>query len=345
MDKFSEYEKIPSNLQRLIQDERTADLVYKFKWIATEKLHGANFSIIYIDKKLRFAKRKGYLNWKDDFFGFQLFVSRNENKILELFEQLERDFKARKITIYGELVGGLYPHPNVAPDDSIRPIQTGIYYSPTIEFCAFDIAIEHDKLPTRLYLDYLRCIEYFSRFGFLYAKILATGRLQELLNLDIRLDSFLPEQLGLPQLEKNLIEGIVLKPIDFSPHHEITSRPILKLKNPEFEEIIIFHQAEKWSYNNTFISHAQDLEFIVDEIRNYITANRLNNVLSKTGHLKSNNFKRRIEVETLFLEDALASFNEDHGFILGELSEQQTNWVTARIIASIVQIVDSSLDS
>jgi hypothetical protein len=46
------------------------------------------------------------------------------------------------VLLFGELCGGRYPHPEVPPDARVEAVQTGVYYSPTIEFYAFDIALE-----------------------------------------------------------------------------------------------------------------------------------------------------------------------------------------------------------
>lgn len=50
-----------------------------------------------------------------------------------------------KIFIYGELFGGEYPHPEVNPVSGVQAIQTGVYYSPRIEYCAFDIAVVENQ--------------------------------------------------------------------------------------------------------------------------------------------------------------------------------------------------------
>jgi hypothetical protein len=47
-----------------------------------------------------------------------------------------------RVLLFGELCGGRYPHPDVEPDARVEAVQTGVYYSPTIEFYAFDIALE-----------------------------------------------------------------------------------------------------------------------------------------------------------------------------------------------------------
>ena len=182
MSDFLEYEKMSNNFKKLEQNEKTFNDLNKLKWVVTEKVHGANFSFIYTNKSLQFAKRKDYLKWTDDFFGFQLVVNKLENQIIQLFEQLSKDIKAQKYIIYGELFGGKYPHPRVIAEPNIQAIQTGVYYSPTIEFCAFDIAIEANESELKYYLDYESAVSYFKKFNLIHAKILFSGKLNEALN-------------------------------------------------------------------------------------------------------------------------------------------------------------------
>ncbi len=65
---FSEYEKMPNSLKKLGLDSSDLSKIEKYKWAVTEKVHGANFSFVYENSSLKFAKRKEYLSWTDDFF-------------------------------------------------------------------------------------------------------------------------------------------------------------------------------------------------------------------------------------------------------------------------------------
>jgi hypothetical protein len=46
--------------------------------------------------------------------------------------------------VFGELYGGRYPHPEVdhGSAEQRKPVQAGIYYSPTLRFIAFDVRVE-----------------------------------------------------------------------------------------------------------------------------------------------------------------------------------------------------------
>lgn len=69
MNEFSGYEKMPDSLKKIGLNERDMSKMEKLKWVVTEKIHGANFSFSYEDNQLKYAKRREYLNWSDDFFG------------------------------------------------------------------------------------------------------------------------------------------------------------------------------------------------------------------------------------------------------------------------------------
>ncbi|WP_143307509.1 RNA ligase family protein [Chitinophaga vietnamensis] len=338
MNKNSEYEKMPKNLKGLDLSEKDQQQLNKLKWVVTEKIHGANFSFVYEDRQLRYAKRKDYLKWNDDFFGFQTVAVKMEEQMTSLFEQLKQDIPAQRYIVYGELFGGKYPHPEVAADEQVQAIQTGVYYSPVIQFCAFDIAVETAE-GIKNYLDYDHAIKYFERFGIFYAKVLFSGKLNEVLNFNTRIDSGIPSQLHLPALTPNLIEGVVVKPLSHSSIPGLASRPVIKLKNPEFDEEKKFHEAEKWSFVPDLRSRSEELSFLVEEMAHYITKNRMNSALSKIGRLDFSNEKRMEEIKKEFLEDIFCDFNNDNDNILADLDASDTQWLRDRIAVRIAEFI------
>ncbi|MDN5395788.1 MAG: 2'-5' RNA ligase, partial [Chryseobacterium sp.] len=192
MSEFSGYEKMPNTLKKLGLSENDFSQMEKLKWVVTEKVHGANFSFIYEKGNLKFAKRKEYLKWTDDFFGFQLIVNKLEDDLLRLFETLSNEIPGKKYIVYGELFGGKYPHPEVEPIKDLHAIQTGVYYTPAIEFCAFDIAVETDGSDSKYYLDYETSLAYFKQFEIFHAQPLLIGKFNEAMNFNIRINSAIP---------------------------------------------------------------------------------------------------------------------------------------------------------
>lgn len=322
---FSSYEKMPSNLQKLKLNESDFAKLDKADWVITEKVHGANFSFVYEKGLLRFAKRKEYLAWEDDFFAFQALVNKVEDKVLRIFEQISLDFRAKKYIIYGELFGGAYPHPEVEAYPHLQAIQTGVYYSPAIEFCAFDIAIERSG--EKSYLDYKIAMEYFEKNGLFYAKPLWIGKLHKAFSFDTRFNSTIPP--ALPLLEDNLVEGVVVKPLQ--EIQELENRPIFKIKNAEFEEESKFHEAKKWHYIPDLKSRSVELSFLLEDLRKYVTQNRLNSAISKIGHLDFNNEARVLAIKDEFLNDVITEFNQAYSNILADLPETEQEWLIARI--------------
>jgi len=339
MSEFSGYEKMPSSLKKLGFDESDFSKLEKLKWVVTEKVHGANFSFVYDNGVLKFAKRKEYLTWNDDFFGFQLVINQIETNIIRLFEELSTTIKGTKFIIYGELFGGKYPHATVEADSNVHAIQTGVYYSPTINFCAFDIAIETEGTGPKKYVDYETAISYFEKHHIFYAKPLLIGKFGDAVNFNTRINSTIPKQLHLPELTENLIEGVVIKPYNQLDTVIVSSRPIIKLKNKEFDEEKKFHQAEKWTYVPAISSKSEDLSFILDELRNYITENRLESAISKIGALNLANKQRIADIKKEFFKDALIDFNENNENLLEELSIEEQNWIYERVKAEIQKVI------
>ncbi|GAA0726044.1 hypothetical protein GCM10009430_32590 [Aquimarina litoralis] len=325
---FSSYEKIVKNLKSF--NDKDFKCFNKVDWVVTEKIHGANFSFIYENRELKFAKRKELLSWKSDFFGFQIVVKQMENKVLALFEELSLHYKATKYIIYGELFGGSYPHIDVVPDKRVQAIQTGVYYNPSISFAAFDIAIVSD---TKYYLSYKKCIKYFYTHDVPFLKPLFIGKLSDALNFDKLINSRIPDDLNLPSIIDNTIEGIVVKQYDLLTNSD--ERPIIKIKNKKFEEEKKFHLAKKWSFTTNTNSQSVELSFLIIEIRSYVTKNRLDSAISKIGTFDLKNQKRMNEIKIEFLEDVLQDFNLDNYEILEGIDSEKKDWIIDRVKADI----------
>src|SRR5579872_6508214 len=114
----------------------------KTKFAITEKVHGSCFCFVYdvLTKQIHYAKRSKILKSDDSFFGYQTILQETEPKILTIVEYLMKCTKlfVKKtplyVCVYGELFGGSYP----GFVSKINSVQSGIYYSPCLNFYAFD---------------------------------------------------------------------------------------------------------------------------------------------------------------------------------------------------------------
>ncbi len=298
---FRKYNSIENSYQadfiNSIIEQGFGDIEY----VVQEKVHGANLSFITDGKTIIAAKRTELISDSEQFFNSKLVQAKYSDKILHLFQELKQEFDAQTITVFGELFGGGYPHPNVAKEETAKLVQRGIYYSPTNDFFAFDILIDKET-----FLDVATTAHLFEKFGFVYAKTLLKGTLKDCLNFPNSFKTTLPNDFGLPELDGNICEGVVVRPSQPS-YLRTGSRVLIKNKN------------EKWAENNNYIDkillsqllhESEELSeaagFLCEEIYKLITNNRLANLMSKIGDI--NPKKDLGKVLGLYNKDALTDF-------------------------------------
>lgn len=271
---FQGYGKIEEDFKRYNLSEEEYRKLNLMDWVVTEKIHGANFSVITNGAFLYYAKRKELLEDEDDFFGYKNRLQVMELQFLFLYEQLQAEVKdLSQITIFGELFGGGYPHPDVVPNEHVNLVQSGIYYSPDIEFMVFDIMLF--KGDAFEYMDYTKMVEYCDKYKIPCCKPLFIGKLSSALNFSHEFESTVSALLGFPKLDSsNKAEGIVIKPVE--PFMVETPkglvRPIIKRKIAEFSEDMYSQSAQEGDLRQQVLA--------------LINKNRMNNALSKIGSIK-----------------------------------------------------------
>lgn len=337
MIKFTSYQKIPEGSSNWGLDTKELRQLQRADWCVTEKIHGANFGWIASKSGISCAKRKAILTPADEFFNYQLIKETLQGNIRQIFEAITASKTVDYVYVYGELFGGSYPHPDVPPDPRMEPIQTGVHYSPTVEFCAFDIAT---SLAGRFeYLDYSAAIDLFEQASLFYAKPLFVGKMQDAINYPRRFTTTIPGRLGLPPLDTpNIAEGVVLKPMrSFQfPSAKGPIRPILKMKIAEFVEDARYHQAEKWAKKPETYQGSYLLNELEWDITMLVTENRLNNAISKVGHLTD---QTADEIKHLLKEDTEEELTQKYGARLLELTNEEQELVEAVLLEQIDEVV------
>jgi Rnl2 family RNA ligase len=334
---WTSYEKIAEVAEQWQLDEADFRALEKIRWVVTEKIHGANFCIITDGVTISVASRKRLLAPDEEFFQHRRVLPRLESRIYQLFGLVKKHYPGlSELSIYGELFGGAYPHPDVPPVASLQPIQTGIYYTPEIDFCVFDLAISGERFP-RAYLDYDRAIALFQATDLFYAHPLFTGSYREALNYPIEFSSTIPAQLGLPPLaQANKAEGVVIKPLKalVVSAKKGPLRPILKRKIAEFAEDRRFHQAQKWSSVSSFPG-VNNVDLLKWEALNQLTENRLQSAISKIGYRSGRVPSKSRQLFQLFLADILEQVDSN----LPNLFAALTGTEKAQLIDAIQQEV------
>ena len=172
-------------------------------WVATEKVHGAQLVVATDGRALRFGKRKAWLAPDEPFFGWQLLRA----ELAEAARCVRRLAGARGVVwLYGELFGGSYPHPDVAPVAGMSAVQTGVWYAPDIRFALFDILVQDVLLAD----SEIRTLA--GPAGLFVVPRAARGSRQEMERVSERGETRVPSCLGLPRIAGNVGEGLVLRP-------------------------------------------------------------------------------------------------------------------------------------
>lgn len=299
-----------------IFDGGFADIDY----VVQEKAHGANLSIITNGKDVKTAKRTEWIEEDENFYNSESVLEKYRSNVIELFQHLSNDFQLDTLTVFGELIGGGYPHKEVPINKNAKLVQRGIYYSPENDFFAFDILINGKH-----YLDVELANSLFVKFGFIYADNLFKGSLNECLEYPNKFKSTIPAKFELPQLDGNLCEGVVIRPIK-PLFFNGGSRVIIKNKN------------EDWSENNNYIDKeilkqlihddeelSEEAERLCQEVYKYISTNRLNNVISKIGEV--NPKKDYGKVLGMFNKDILSDFLKENRISYDALEKHESKAV------------------
>ncbi len=308
-----------------------------FDFVVQEKVHGANLSFITNGQNILSAKRTELILDSEQFFNSNLVQDNYKDKILALYATVSKQFDAKTVTIFGEIFGGGYPHPNTIKDDNAKLVQQGIYYCPTNDFFAFDIILDNEK-----YLDVETASELFEKFGFIYAKTLFKGSLKDCLAFSNEFKTTIPNEYGLLELDGNICEGVVIRPIQPS-FLRTGSRILIKNKN------------EKWAENNNYIDKAilskllhegedlsEEASFLCEEIYKLITQNRLTNLMSKIGEV--NPKKDLGKILGLYNKDALNDFFKTYKDRYHSLEKQESKAVNKFLNKHAAQLINEYFD-
>ncbi len=264
-------------------------------------VHNSNFSIWTDGTEVRFAKKTGFLKESENFYSYDRIKESLKEKILKLYKDLNivsnliKNNTIETVTVFGELFGGSFRHPDVQNVND-KPIQKGIFYSPEIEFMAFDIYLNNRLVDIQDFIHY-------SKIGdFFYARILFRGTLQECLNYSNEFNSTIPELLGYPKLTDNVCEGVVIKPAT-TIFFGNGSRVILKNKNKKWSE-----KSKKSKIPKIPVKLSDTGKKQVENLLTYLTENRLRNVLSKIGEVTQKDFGK---ILGLMMKDMLEDYYKD----------------------------------
>lgn len=312
------------------------------EWVVTEKVHGSNFSMWYDGTELKGAKRSGFLVEPHSFFNADKVMAENKAGIERIFNILIlnhnqkvmqgiESVKPEVLTIYGEIFGGSYPHPDVSRVVGATRVQKGVYYHPDNLFYAFDIKINGALV------DYDTFAALCDAGNIFRTKPLFRGTLQDCLAFNNVYKSTIPGRLGLPEIdEPNICEGNVIVPV-IPERVWGGGRVILKNKNEYFSEVAHGKKGPKMPKEEVQVSDAthESLEIM----STYVTENRLRNVISKIGTVTDKDFGLLMREMS---HDVIEDFMKDNrdAFLLLDKNEQK--YITKKMGADVALLIRSN---
>jgi hypothetical protein len=100
MSMIYKYQKISDKVSKYSLEKKDNKLFSnKSKWIVTEKVHGSNFSIYYVDGEIKFSKRNDILKENEWFYNYQLI----KDKLIRNIKKISGLLNQKNIILYSEL--------------------------------------------------------------------------------------------------------------------------------------------------------------------------------------------------------------------------------------------------
>ncbi|MDR1609951.1 MAG: RNA ligase, Rnl2 family [Candidatus Symbiothrix sp.] len=319
MLEFKKYNSVENTFDKEFMNRIMSEGYDSQQYVVQEKVHGSNCCFTTDGQDLGFGKRTSLVEDGEKFYDYKELLERYRDKVIRLFQRVrERYDGTRNMLVYGEMFGGKYPHPDVKNDSKVMNIQKGVFYSPIHEFYGFDIFIYRQEKGRYLSVDEVN--ELFEAEQFLYAKTLFRGDLKECLQYPNAFQSHIAEWLGLPPVEDNICEGIVIRPVE-PLYFGNGARILLKSKNSRFAEKKSVKKRQPALFVEPTYSDELNKQLLVTE--EYVTENRLNNVISKIGQISLP--KEMGKLIGLFSKDIQEDYLKEHAsnYALLEKSEQK----------------------
>lgn len=331
-----------SSIENTYNDEfvqKIKDRGYEnIKYLITEKIHGTNTQINYDceAKTFTFGTRNRVLDEGENCYNLLTCVEPLKDSIVKLsniIKEFPENFgiqgEVTNVILFGEQHGGFYPHKDVEKDKQAIKVQKAVYYSQHNQWRAFDIAC---KIADKDYIVYIPgkfFMNICKEFNIPHVPELAVvDSLTEALNYFESGESVISTDNGLPPLEHNVMEGVVIRPYDqdvFFGHHRL----ILKHKGDKFKE--------KWREKKPDIQ--EELPDIVkqaiSEVSQFINENRADNVISHFGEVSNKDIG---EIIAALSKDVLDDYKKEYG-TLNCMEKSEEKMVTRYVGKEAAKVV------
>lgn len=269
MSNFIKYSSIENHYREKFLNMIEMQGLQAGTWYATEKVHGANFSVILTPEgDTLYASRNGVLGEDEAFYNHKDVI----NRIIEDLHDVQTNlFIGKTVQFFGEIFGGSYLG---TTSQGSKRCQKGVQYSCNNNFLIFDIVVDG------LYLPFSGVIEVCKEYFLPIVPVLHKGTYEECLEHSNKFVTKVPNLYKLQEIDDNFCEGLVIKP-------DVTSyvgdrRVIIKSKNKEFSEVQRIPRQK--------VAMPDSVKEFLTDVEDYATKARVANVASKMGELEMSDF-------------------------------------------------------
>ena len=333
MIEFKKYSSIENHFYKDYLDQVREQVPADIQWVVQEKVHGANTSFLCDGNDVKFAKRTSILGDEEKFYDYQEILEEYRDKVMALYRkvcQLHEDVES--ISVFGELCGGAYPHPDVQRIGRLTLIQKGVFYTPGHEFYGFDIYVFTKDGGYYLSVDETNAL--FEAEGFFYARSLFTGSLDDCLKHPNQFQSKIAEWLGLPAIEDNVCEGIVIRPV--TPCYLRTgSRALIKSKNEKFAEKKSVKRRNKQL--EAPVEYSKELAELIETVASYVNENRLANIVSHIGEVQIPRDLGKLIKEMSY--DVVEDFLKEHSALYNVIDKSEIKVFNKELNKKITAVI------
>ena len=321
MSKFFKYPSITAQHIEEFIDKIKKLPIANSPWVVTEKIHGSNTQLSYDGTEFKFGRRVDFIEDDKDMFNAKKVLEQYKGVLKEFYDTMYSRYGVSSVIMYGEVYGGSYPHPDVTPDRKAERVNKGVFYAPSNHWACFDLAYTIDD--ERYFLSPVELIDWCTANSVPYVPVLKFCKsFDEALAYPNDLPSVVYRSHNLPELEDNIMEGTVIRPSENNAYIGF-DRVIVKNKNEKY-----FERSRKLKVNIQ-IDVPEEVKKAIALVSEYITENRIRNVLSHYGKVSLDNKTFGLLQKEIY-DDIMTDFNKEQT-ILNTLEKREVRDVNKYI--------------
>lgn len=299
---FTKFSSLENTYNKKLIDKIVYEGLDSGTWMVTSKIHGANFSFWYNGSDFQVASRTQFVD--GTFFGCQGVINMHQQNFIDWYHRNYHN--GETVVIYGELFG--------------NGIQKEVNYGEK-KFRAFDVMIDGkvlDKVSAQFVV---------ADAGFEFVPVLFIGDFESCLQVNnVYRSLFTPAD----HEGDNYEEGNVIEPVEIK-HFRTGKRVYLKNKTTMFSEK---NRGVDFSKEKVYLS--ENAVKILDQVSEYITENRVRNVLSKMGVLTEKQFGSLLGQT---MKDVIEEFEKETEINLKLVIDSEWRLFSKTLTGRVTQVV------